>query len=189
MIGSLAQVAGQYVFLLVGAEGIGSAPADWRVLLAGLGWLALMTVVCCRGMEVAAAVQRALLFLEFGMLLVLSVVALVRVYTGTAPAGYQRPHWSWLNPFEGASMSAFAGGLVLMLFISWGWETALTVNEALYLVATFAAISFAGIGATRRAPPGRDRPGGRVRRAPRSGRPAGAFASCSSTASASASAQ
>lgn len=34
VIGSLAQVAGQYVFLLVGAEDIGSAPADWRVLLA-----------------------------------------------------------------------------------------------------------------------------------------------------------
>ncbi|MFE2314622.1 APC family permease [Streptomyces sp. NPDC059441] len=169
VIGSLAQVAGQYVFLLAGAEGIGSAPADPRVLLAGLGWLALMTLVCYRGIEIAAAVQRALLFLEFGMLVALSVVALVRVYDGTAPAGTRRPSLSWLNPFEGASMSAFVSGLVLMLFIYWGWETALTVNEettdrhrvpgraatwstvllvTLYLVATFAALSFAGIGDT-----------------------------------------
>ena len=169
VIGSLAQVAGQYVFLLVGAEGIGSTPSDARVLLAGLGWLVLMTFVCYRGIEVSAAVQRALLFLEFGMLLVLSLVALVRVYAGTAPAGMHRPQLSWLNPFEGGSVSAFVSGLVLMLFIYWGWETALTVNEetvdrrripgraatystillvALYLVATFAAISFAGIGDT-----------------------------------------
>ncbi|MFJ9565284.1 APC family permease [Streptomyces fuscichromogenes] len=169
VIGSLAQVAGQYVFLLAGAEGIGSSPADPRVLLAGLGWLALMTLICYRGIEIAAAVQRALLFLEFGMLVALSAVALVRVYAGTAPHGAHRPQWSWLNPFEGASASAFVSALVLMLFIYWGWETALTVNEettdrhrvpgraatwstvllvALYLVATFAAISFAGIGDT-----------------------------------------
>ncbi|MDV9173099.1 APC family permease [Streptomyces sp. W16] len=167
VIGSLAQVAGQYVFLLVGAENIGSDPANWRVLLAGLGWLALMTLVCYRGIEIAAAVQRALLFLEFGMLVALSVVALVKAYGGSAPAGARRPSLSWLNPFEGASLSAFVSALVLMLFIYWGWETALTVNEettdrhrvpgraatwstvllvTLYLLATFAAISFAGIG-------------------------------------------
>ncbi|MFJ6728714.1 APC family permease [Streptomyces sp. NPDC091281] len=169
VMGSLAQVAGQYVFLLAGAEGIGSAPADWRVLLAGLGWLVLMTLICYRGIEIAAAVQRALLFLEFGMLLALSVVALARVYAGTAPTGMHRPQLSWLNPFESGSLSAFVSGLVLMLFIYWGWETALTVNEettdrrripgraatcstvllvTLYLIATFAAISFAGIGDT-----------------------------------------
>ncbi|WP_326837297.1 APC family permease [Amycolatopsis rhabdoformis] len=169
VVGSLAQVAGQYVFLLFGADGIGSDPADPRVLLAGLGWLALMTLICYRGIEIAAAVQRALLFLEFGMLLVLSVVALVRVYTGSAPEGMQRPRLSWLNPFEGASPSAFVSGVVLMLFIYWGWETAITVNEetadrrrtpgrsatystllllAVYLLATFAAVSFAGIGDT-----------------------------------------
>jgi amino acid transporter len=169
VIGSLAQVAGQYVFLLFGAEGIGSAPADWRVLLAGLGWLALMTLVCYRGIEIAAAVQRALLFLEFGMLVALSVVALVKAYGGSAPTGTRRPSLSWLNPFEGASLSAFVSALVLMLFIYWGWETALTVNEettdrhrvpgraatwstvllvALYLLATFAALSFAGTGDT-----------------------------------------
>ncbi|WP_236656101.1 APC family permease [Streptacidiphilus jiangxiensis] len=169
VIGSLAQVAGQYVFLLVGAKGIGSTPADPRVLLAGLGWLLLMTLVCYRGIEIAAAVQRALLFLEFAMLLALSVVALVRVYAGSAPTGMHRPQLSWLDPFHGVSMGAFVSGLVLMLFIYWGWETALTVNEetadrrrvpgraatwstvllvALYLVATYAAISFAGIGDT-----------------------------------------
>ncbi|MFF4596672.1 APC family permease [Amycolatopsis sp. NPDC001319] len=167
VVGSLAQVAGQYVFLLFGADGIGSDPANPWVLLAGLGWLALMTLICYRGIEIATAVQRALLFLEFGMLLVLSVVALVRVYTGTAPAGMQRPRLSWLNPFSGASPSAFVSGVVLMLFIYWGWETAITVNEetadrrrtpgrsatystllllGVYLLATFAAVSFAGIG-------------------------------------------
>ncbi|MFD9740851.1 APC family permease [Umezawaea sp. NPDC059074] len=169
VVGSLAQVAGQYVFLLFGADGIGTTPSHPWVLAAGLGWLALMTLICYRGIEIAAAVQRVLLFLEFGMLVVLSVVALVRVYSGTAPTGVREPELSWLNPFQGESVSAFVSGLVLMLFIYWGWETALTVNEettdrhrtpgrsaiystvlllALYLLATVAALSFAGIGDT-----------------------------------------
>ncbi|MGD6757183.1 APC family permease [Streptomyces sp. BH105] len=169
VLASLAQVAGQYVFILCGAEGIGADPSSPWVLLVGLGWIGLMSAVCYRGIEVAAAVQRALLFLEFGMLAVLSVVALVRVYSGSAGPGAHHPRLSWLNPFEIPSPSAFVSGLVLMLFIYWGWETALTVNEettdrhrtpgraaawstltllGLYLVATIATLSFAGIGTT-----------------------------------------
>ncbi|MFF9110399.1 APC family permease [Streptomyces sp. NPDC014805] len=167
VMASLAQVAGQYVFILCGADGIGSDPSSPWVLLVGLGWMALMTAVCYRGIEVAAAVQRALLLLEFVMLVVFSVVALVRVCAGHAAPGARRPSLSWLNPFEIPSPGAFVSGLVLMLFIYWGWETAVTVNEetadrrrtpgraavwstivllALYLVATVATLAFAGTG-------------------------------------------
>ena len=169
VIGSLAQVAGQYVFLLFGAQGIGGDPASPWVLLVGLGWIALMTLVCYYGIEVAAAVQRALLFLEFGMLVIFSIVALVRVYSGHAGPGASHPQLSWLNPLHISSPSAFVNGIVLMLFIYWGWETALTVNEetadrtrvpgraaitstvlllGLYLLATVAMVAFAGVGTT-----------------------------------------
>jgi amino acid transporter len=167
VMGSLAQVAGQYVFILFGAEGIGSDPASPWVLLVGLGWIALMTTVCYRGIEVAAAVQRGLLALEVLMLAAFSVVALVKVYSSHAPDTAVRPSLSWLNPFEIGSGSAFVNGVVLMLFLYWGWETSLTVTEetvdphrtpgrsamgstilllALYLMATVAALAFAGIG-------------------------------------------
>jgi amino acid transporter len=167
VMGSLAQVAGQYVFILFGAEGIGSDPSSPWVLLVGLGWIALMTTVCYRGIEVAAAVQRGLLALEVVMLVAFSVVALVKVYTGHAAAGAPRPALSWFNPFETGSASAFVNGVVLMLFLYWGWETSLTVTEetadprrtpgrsamastvlllGLYLMATVAALAFAGIG-------------------------------------------
>src|SRR5271154_2189449 len=41
IMASLAQIAGQYVFLLFGAKGIGGNPASGWVLLVGLIWLAL----------------------------------------------------------------------------------------------------------------------------------------------------
>ena len=43
VMASLAQVAGQYMFLLFGADGIGENPASGWVLLAGLLWMAVMT--------------------------------------------------------------------------------------------------------------------------------------------------
>ncbi|MGN6721103.1 MAG: APC family permease [Marmoricola sp.] len=169
VMGSLAQVAGQYVFLLFGADGIGSDPSSPWVLLVGLAWIALMTMVCYRGIEVAAAVQRFMLYLEFAMLVIFSVVALVKVYAGHASAGAVHPHLSWFNPFAVGSASDLVSAIVMMLFIYWGWETAVTVNEetadqrripgraaiistivllALFLSATVATLAFAGIGTT-----------------------------------------
>ena len=80
------------------------------------------------GIEVSANFQKALLTIEIGMLLIFSVVALVRVGTGHHPPGSLTPSASWLNPF-GMPFSSFASGLILMVFIYWGWDTALSVNE------------------------------------------------------------
>src|ERR1700685_4436006 len=64
VMASLAQVAGQYVFLLFCAKGIGSDATSGWVLLVGLAWLAAMTYICYRGIEVSAALQRVLLGVE-----------------------------------------------------------------------------------------------------------------------------
>ncbi len=168
VMASLAQVAGQYIFLLFNANGIGDNPASSWVLLVGVLWIVAMTYICYRGIEVSANFQKALLSIEVGMLLIFSVVALVRVGTGHHPPGSLTPSASWLNPF-GMPFSAFASGLILMVFIYWGWDTALSVNEetkdpsktpgraailstiillVTYAIVIFAAQAFAGIGTT-----------------------------------------
>ena len=129
VMASLAQVAGQYVFLLFNAKGIGSNPTSGWVLLAGVIWIILMTAICYVGIEVSANFQKLLLGIELTMLVVLSVVALVKVGSGTAPAGHLTPSISWLNPFKISSFSSFASGIILMVFIYWGWDTAVSVNE------------------------------------------------------------
>ncbi len=167
VMASLAQVAGQYVFLLVGANGIGSNPTSGWVLLVGVIWIVAMTYICYRGIEVSARLQRALLGIEVVMLVVLSVVALIRVGNGHHPNVSISPTLSWLNPFSVSSFSAFVSGLILMLFIYWGWDTAVAVNEetadrnktpgraaiistvllvCMYVLVIFAAQAFAGIG-------------------------------------------
>jgi amino acid transporter len=166
VMASLAQVAGQYVFLLFGAHGIGSDPASGWVLLVGVLWIIAMTYICYRGIELSANFQKALLSVEIIMLLVLSVTILVKVETGHGVASSVHPAWAWLNPFD-MPFSAFASGLILMVFIYWGWDTALSVNEetkepgktagraaiysvlillVTYVVVIFASQAWAGIG-------------------------------------------
>jgi amino acid transporter len=129
VMASLAQVAGQYGFLLFNAKSIGDNAGSGWVLLVGVLWIVAMTYICYRGIEVSANFQKVLLSIELVMLAVLSITALVKVGNGTAPHGHLTPSWSWLNPFHISSFSAFASGIILMVFIYWGWDTAVSVNE------------------------------------------------------------
>ena len=129
VMASLAQVAGQYVFLLFGSTSIGNNATSPWVLLVGLIWLVLMTYICFRGIEVSAALQRVLLAVELVMLVVLAITALVKVYSGNHPAVSIHVTGSWFNPFGISSFTAFVSGIILMLFIYWGWDTAVSVNE------------------------------------------------------------
>jgi amino acid transporter len=167
VMASLAQVAGQYVFLLFNADGIGSNPASGWVLLVGIVWIIAMTYICFRGIEVSANLQKVLLSVEVLMLIVFSVVALVKVGNGSAPAGSIGVSWSWFNPFDSGDFASFFNGITLMLFIYWGWDSAVSVNEetenpaetpgraaiistfllvATYILITLAAQAFAGVG-------------------------------------------
>jgi len=87
-----------------------------------------MTYICYRGIEVSAMFQKVLLSIELVMLLVLSVTAFFKIGTGHAPATSVHPSASWLLPTH-LPISAFLGGIILMLFIYWGWDTAVSVNE------------------------------------------------------------
>jgi len=64
---SLAQIAGQCSFLLVGADGIGHNATSGWVLLVRVAFIAVMTWLCARGLDVSAWVQRVLLTVEVGM--------------------------------------------------------------------------------------------------------------------------
>ncbi len=166
VMASLAQVAGQYVFLLFGTSSIGGDATSGWVLLVGLLWIAAMTYICYRGIEVSAMFQRVLLGVELVMLAVFSITALVRVGTGHHPASSITPTWSWFNPMQGG-FTGFVTGIILMLFIYWGWDTAVAINEetkdpaktpgraailstvillVTYVLVILSAQSFAGVG-------------------------------------------
>ena len=62
------------------------------------------------------------------MLITVSVIALIRVFTGTAGEQAISPSLSWLWP-GGLDMSSIARAVILCVFIYWGWDSCLAVGE------------------------------------------------------------
>ncbi|MGW1893228.1 APC family permease [Streptomyces sp. NPDC002004] len=164
VMANLAQIAGQYGFELVGAGGL--AHSHWWTAVAGVIWIVVMTAICYIGIEISAALQKWLLAVELVLLAVLSVTALVKAYSATPPPESLHVRADWFNPFAIGSAGAFTQGVLLAVFIYWGWDTAVSVNEetadrertpgraavistvlllGIYALVTTAAQAFAGI--------------------------------------------
>src|SRR3954453_23554715 len=127
VMANLAQTAGLYRFLLVGWQS--AADSTGGVTAVGVVWIALMTWICVIGIELSARTQVGLLGTEIVTLTLFAVIALVRVAPGDAGPNAVDPSLSWLNPFEIDSTSALIGGVLIAIFIYWGWDSTVAVNE------------------------------------------------------------
>lgn len=143
VIASLAEVAAQYTFSLFGIDpfenpvipvDVMGQTIDIGVVGLGVLFVAAMTWICYRGIELSARTQFVLLAIELLMLGLFAVAALYRVYAGEIDTAVM-PTLEWLNPLailteDGSwDVSAFAAGLLVALFIYWGWDTTAAVNE------------------------------------------------------------
>ncbi len=165
VMANLAQIAGSYCFLLVGANGL-AASTFWTTFV-GVIWIIVMTWICYIGVEVSVRLQYALFLIELVVLVGFSITALVKAYGSNAPATAIHIQGSWFNPFAIHSFSGFTEGILLAIFIYWGWDSAVAVNEetkdrdktpgraamistvvllGTYAVVTVAAQAFAGVG-------------------------------------------
>ena len=124
---NLAGVTAQYSFLLFGLDSW--ADNRWATAVLGCLFILAMTWICVTGIELSARSQVALLGTEIAVLVLFSVMALIEVYGSDPPAGSVKPSLSWLNPFAINDWGALTGGVLVALFIYWGWDTAVTVNE------------------------------------------------------------
>jgi amino acid transporter len=173
VMANLAQIAGSYSFTFVGDLGWHSA-ADlasstlWSTV-AGVIWIVVMTYICYRGIEVSARLQYFLLGFEVIVLVVISIYALVKVYSGTATPESIHPSISWFWPAGLDFGTVVAPAILIAIFIYWGWDTAVACNEesddpgttpgkaavlstflllGTYAIVTVAAVAFAGVGET-----------------------------------------
>ncbi len=126
VMANLAQIAGLYTFQLVGWQA--AADSTWAVTAVGVLWILIMTWIVARSVELSAETQNFLLGAELLTLIAFAVVALVKVYADP-PAGSIEPALSWLNPFAIDSFGSMVSGVLLAVFIYWGWDSTVTVNE------------------------------------------------------------
>jgi amino acid transporter len=166
VMANLSAIAGSYSFSLVGADSLASS-LFWSTV-AGIVWIIIMTYICYRGIEVSARMQYVLLGVEIATLIGFAGFALVKVYSGDAPGGNLHPSLSWLSP-GGLSGTSIVTATLIAVFIYWGWDTAVAVNEEsddpaktpgraaiistvllllIYASVSVATIAFAGVGDT-----------------------------------------
>ncbi len=126
VMASLAYIASQYTYLLFNWQHGAHSPT-W-LAIGSVVWIALMTWICYRGIELSARTQVFLLGSEIVILAAFSAVALYKTYNGTALPGSMHPSWSWFNPFD-LSFNSLIAGVLLGIFIYWGWDSGVSVNE------------------------------------------------------------
>jgi amino acid transporter len=122
VMASLATIASTYTFQLWNGH-----PHTWAIIVGAVIWIALMTWICYRGIELSARVQTILLGIEIFTLALFAVVALVKVYANN-PAHSIHVSASWFNPFD-LGWGALIDGVLLGIFIYWGWDSGVAVNE------------------------------------------------------------
>ena len=125
---NLAQIAGLYSFLLVGWQSAADSTA--AVTAVGVVWIAVMTTICVIGIELSARTQVGLLGAE--------IVTLGAVRGRRAGRGRHRqrgPQRGRPQPARGSTRSrstasrALVSGVLIAVFIYWGWDSTVTVNE------------------------------------------------------------
>jgi amino acid transporter len=162
VLANVAEIAGTCLLLFFGADSL----AENAFVRVGLGivFIVVMTYVSYRGIILSERIQAVLVTFQFAVLVLLSVLALVKVYSGTAGEQAVLPSLTWLSP-SGLDAGAVAEAVILCIFIYWGWDSCLAVTEetkdsdrtpgraallstvillATYLLVAYAVGSFAG---------------------------------------------
>jgi amino acid transporter len=163
VMANLAQIAGLYSFELFGLTSL--AESTVAVTAVGVIWIVIMTAIVVIGIELSAKTHVGLLAAEIFTLALFSIVALIKVYAGSAGAAAIHPSLSWINPFS-LSPAEISAGMLLAVFIYWGWDTTASVNEetedaseapgratvistlillGIYIVVSVAAQAYAGV--------------------------------------------
>ncbi|MDI2034639.1 APC family permease [Paenarthrobacter nitroguajacolicus] len=126
VLANLAQIAGKYLWLLVGDGSL--AENKWLVTATGVLFIVFMTYVNHRGIRLGEHVQRTLTYIQYISLGIFAVAIVFRI-AGGAPEG-QPFDIEWFNPAGAfADPGAVVHGALLALFIYWGWDTCLALNE------------------------------------------------------------
>jgi amino acid transporter len=172
VLSNLAGIAVDFLFLLI--DQLAGSPGDIAALAANplinvvvcLLFMLGATFVSYRDMQTTQKLQYVLVSFQVVVLVVFSIAAFVHVADGSA-FDASSFDLSWFNPFAISSVGAVVAGLSLSIFIFWGWDVTLTMNEetkdpartpgraatltvitivVLYLLIAIALLSFAGTG-------------------------------------------
>jgi amino acid transporter len=170
-LANAAEVAAYYLFSALAELGVPGmaelADNKYATLLLGVASISLMTWISYRGIQISSRVQNVLIYFQYGALALFAGWLLVTALGGNAPEGGVDTTISMLNPFNIDSRGALVSAVALAVFLFWGWESTVSINEetedpdktpgraalistvlllVTYLSVTIGVISFGGAG-------------------------------------------
>lgn len=125
-LASAGEVAASYFYDAIGADALLDNKA--AIVAGGVTVVALMAWVSYRGIDLSKRIQDVLIVLQFAAL---AIFAGALIYFGyrDEPAGSVKPSMEMLNVFGFDDRTALVSAVVLAVFLFWGWESTLSINE------------------------------------------------------------
>jgi len=141
-LANAAQIVAQYLISSTAAVGTdrgwswadtvaswGDADHVWVATTIGVLSIVAVTAISYLGIKLSSRVQNALIYFQYGVLILFSGALLWNVATNGLPEGGVPFSWSMLNPLNIGSGASLIAAVVLGVFLFWGWESTLSVNE------------------------------------------------------------
>lgn len=126
VLANVAEITGRYFWYLLGNEEF--AQNQVIVVATSVVFIALMTGISMLGVQIGDRMQMVLMVIQMGALVAFGVLALIGALNGSN-ADSIAFDWNWFNPAELGSWGGFMQAVLLALFIYWGWDTCLALNE------------------------------------------------------------
>lgn len=171
VLSNLAAVAVDFFYLLLAQVTGNEAIAEWTHNLwinipTTMVFIAIAAYVSYRGLDSTQKLQYILVAVQILAIVIFDVVAIVHAYNNGG-FDFTPISLSWFNPAEIGSFSLVAAGISLSIFMFWGWDVTLTMNEetkdpektpgraatitvliiiVLYILTALAVITWAGTG-------------------------------------------
>ena len=113
--------AGAATLLLFQSE---YADSQVAVTLCALAWLILITLFVVRGVGLTAKVQVVMTLIELAILFSISLLVIIKFHD----VAIHDFSWQNFSPYA-FTPEKFASGAVIALFLFWGWDVAINLNE------------------------------------------------------------
>lgn len=126
VLSNVGEITGKYFWLLLGNQEF----ADSRVIVVSTSvvFMAIMTVISTIGVQMGERLQMVLMTIQIVAMVLFAGLAIGHAVNGTSE-GSIAFDWQWFNPAGLTSWSGFIEAVLLALFIYWGWDTCLALNE------------------------------------------------------------
>lgn len=123
---NVAEISGRYMWKLLGYSNFASN--HLIVVVTGSAFILLMTFVSYIGTQIGEKLQLVLMVIQLWALFSFGILALFNALNGSNAASVAFD-WNWFNPLAISDISGFTHAVLLCLFIYWGWDTCLSLNE------------------------------------------------------------